>query len=82
MKQCYFCKGAVRDARVRAIREYDGQVVVLDDVPALVCVQCGEQFFEGSVVEEMERLAHNTDGAHELRVPLLRFEKSFSGAGS
>ena len=76
MKRCYFCKGVVKESRVRAIREREGQIFVIDDVPAQVCTQCGEQFYRGWVLEEMDRLASGKEPAEqEIKVPLLRFTR-------
>jgi len=32
-------------------------LVVMDNVPAYVCNQCGHRYFDGEVVEEMDRVS-------------------------
>ena len=74
MIKCYFCKGEIKPGRVRAIRERNGDIFVLDGVPADVCQQCGEQFFTGPVAKEMDRLMNSGDAvAERLEVPLIVF---------
>jgi YgiT-type zinc finger domain-containing protein len=52
MTQCYFCKGPVKESRVQVTRERKGKTLVLEDVPAQVCQQCGEEFYRGWVLED------------------------------
>jgi hypothetical protein len=54
------------------------RLVVIDDVPATVCLQCGEQYFDATVSEAMEKLAlASPAGQHRtLRVPVVPFAKA------
>jgi YgiT-type zinc finger domain-containing protein len=42
MNRCYFCQGTVKSERITHIHRWKGQVIILEDVPADVCQQCGE----------------------------------------
>ena len=76
MKTCYFCKSPVIDARVRAIRQHKGKLYVIDEVPAQVCEACGQEFYRGWVLEEMDRLIEQGDDVQEkLTVPVMRFSR-------
>lgn len=76
MVKCYYCKGIVQESRVRVIREKGKSIFVIDDVPAQVCRQCGEEFYRGPVLEELDRLIERGEGIErELRVPVLRFPR-------
>jgi len=57
MDRCYFCKGRVSKQRVKVDFRWGEELVVIEDVPAEVCEQCGEKYLEASVYTEMERLA-------------------------
>ena len=60
----------------RAIRERGAEVFVIEDVPALACGQCGEEYYEGWVLEEMDRLmADSSRSRREIRVPVMQFER-------
>ena len=71
---CSFCGGRVVEDRVTVIRT-PRRLVVLEDVPAGVCQQCGERYFRGAVVEEMERsLNEPTPSAvRQMTVPVFQF---------
>ena len=60
MNRCYFCKGAVKPERVTHVHRWKGQVIILEDVPADVCQQCGEVYFAANVLQAMDRIVeHN-----------------------
>ena len=40
--QCAFCQGDLDEKTITYPTEFDGRVVIVDNVPALVCSQCGE----------------------------------------
>jgi YgiT-type zinc finger domain-containing protein len=76
MTRCYFCKGPVQDARVRIIRERNGKLFIIDNVPAQVCQQCGEEFYRGWVLEEIDRLMDSGESVErEITVPVMRFRR-------
>lgn len=52
--RCYRCGGAVEGREVRFSLETDRGLVLVDGVPANVCVQCGEQTFSSAVVQRLE----------------------------
>ena len=41
---CEFCEGTVEHRQIRARFHFHGQTIYVDNVPAWVCTQCGEQF--------------------------------------
>ena len=76
MTRCYFCKGPVQDSCVRIIRERNGKLFVIDNVPAQVCQQCGEEFYRGWVLEEIDRLMDSGESVErEITVPVMRFKR-------
>jgi len=55
--KCYFCKGMVSKQKVKVDFRWGEELVVIEDVPAEVCEQCGEKYLDADVYKEMERLA-------------------------
>ena len=75
VSKCYFCKGRVSKQKVKADFRWGEELVVIEDVPAEVCEQCGEKYLDAGVYKEIERLAKS--GAKPLRsttVNVFRFE--------
>ena len=55
---CAFCEGGrLRRRRVRHFFAVGRDLVVIDDVPAYVCSQCGERYFVQQTVRDMRRLS-------------------------
>lgn len=44
-QDCRYCGGQLEERRVTRFQEYQGHWVVIENVPALVCQQCGEIYF-------------------------------------
>lgn len=54
---CPLCKGAMEKGVANLpYRLSDKQLVVLVDVPALVCEQCGDEYIEIAVVRKIEKM--------------------------
>lgn len=53
--QCPECSGSLEAAAITYITREGGGVLV-EDVPALVCRQCGYEAFASAVAEALERL--------------------------
>lgn len=46
----------VRESRTRSAFWHDDRLVVVDNIPALVCEQCGELFYEDQVAMGLDLL--------------------------
>ncbi len=44
------------ERRVTYTLEHDGRFVIVENVPARVCVETGEQFFSPETVERLQRI--------------------------
>ncbi len=71
---CSFCDGELEDKLVQYEYHWEGQLFVFEDVPAQVCRQCGERYFDLHVVEAMERTVLNkTKPLRTLQVPVFSY---------
>ena len=63
--ECIHCKGSMERSAARFTAERRGYQVSWDAVPAWVCTQCGEAYFEGDEVDAIQRalvaVDHETD---------------------
>ena len=74
---CYFCgRGILEQKHVTVdFRWGDHQLVVIENVPAKVCNECGERYFAAKVVRQMERIAKEGQKDKEIRVPVISLKK-------
>ncbi len=73
---CPVCDSAdTRHAHVRSAFWQDDRLVVIEDIPALVCNVCGEQFYDDGAVRLIDRMRQNgfspEHAIRELRVPVF-----------
>jgi YgiT-type zinc finger domain-containing protein len=54
--RCAFCKGEVEERLIRYVQEFEGRVIIIENVPAEVCTQCGEKLIRPEVAEKIQRL--------------------------
>jgi YgiT-type zinc finger domain-containing protein len=45
MNTCLYCKGKLQEQLVTRIQEYNGHWYLIENLPALVCHQCGETYY-------------------------------------
>jgi YgiT-type zinc finger domain-containing protein len=45
MQRCLYCKGKLEEKLVSRVQEYQGRYFLIENLPALVCNQCGEVFY-------------------------------------
>ena len=48
-QRCLYCHGKLELRHVNRLQEYQGKWILLENLPALVCNQCGEQYYTPQV---------------------------------
>ena len=55
---CFICKGKLEEKKVNYIADLEGTIIIIKGVPAKVCTQCGEQYFDDETTENIERIVN------------------------
>jgi HTH-type transcriptional regulator/antitoxin MqsA len=67
--ECPICKGDLEPRTIKYTSEYEGRVVVVENVPALVCTQCGEALLEPDVADKLQQIVWGKSGrSHPIEV--------------
>ena len=53
---CPLCGGSLESRHISHPQYFDDSLVILENVPAEVCLQCGEVLLSPSVVERMQEM--------------------------
>jgi YgiT-type zinc finger domain-containing protein len=62
------------ERRVTYTIEINGHIVVVENVPARVCVETGEQFFSPETVERLQAIVHGgTKPVRTIQTPVYEF---------
>jgi YgiT-type zinc finger domain-containing protein len=64
--ECALCKGDLKPGRATYTINRHGYHLLLDDIPAWICEQCGKPAFEEKGVEAIQSLSMTVDEGVEL----------------
>jgi YgiT-type zinc finger domain-containing protein len=75
---CAFCGGEVLESRIDYDYRRREQLLIMRNVPAGVCRQCGEKYFVPDVLKQMDRIYHEIVERHRkpeevIEVPAVSF---------
>lgn len=74
---CSFCGGPVEERLVNVDYRTKTGLVIIENVPAGVCRQCGEQYYTAQAAKAMERLAAaEAPVSRTVAVPVREFSES------
>lgn len=59
--ECYYCKGSMIREKSPYSVSRDGYHLVIDDVLAWVCKQCGEVYYENKEVDAIQEVVKAVD---------------------
>ena len=84
---CTNCGGGdVQPAAVKSAFWHDDRLVVVEDIPALRCGACGEQFYDDNTVLVLDLLRGQGfaegQASSRITVPVFSFRNHVPGAGS
>lgn len=54
--ECFYCKGTLVRKKVSYTTTRRGYHLIIDDVPAWVCEQCGEPLFDEETVDAIQEM--------------------------
>ncbi len=55
---CLMCKGDLEEKKVNYIVDLEETIIIIKGVPAKVCKQCGEQYFDDKTAENIEAIVN------------------------
>jgi YgiT-type zinc finger domain-containing protein len=73
MEPCSLCGGEMEEKKVEVIKRAEGKVVVIKEVPAWVCKQCGERYYLIDTIE------HINDVLREVSEKKVKLQKILAG---
>jgi len=72
--KCVFCGGRLESRNVTFIYDYDDDYFFIENLPAEVCLQCGERTYSPEVTDEVIRLARKKiRPAKTVQVPVFDY---------
>lgn len=56
--ECFMCKGELIEKKVNYMVDLEKTIIIIKDVPAKVCDQCGEQYFDDETSQNIEKIVN------------------------
>ena len=53
---CFICKGDLEEKKVNYVVDLEETIIIIKEVPAKVCKQCGEQYFDDETSKNIEKI--------------------------
>ncbi len=73
---CYFCGGVVEEEVISYMRKWKEKYILIENVPAGVCNQCGEKYFEAKVAEKMDDvMLQKEKTARKISIPVIKLQQ-------
>jgi YgiT-type zinc finger domain-containing protein len=69
MDECRSCKAQLEEQLVSRVQEYKGRWFLIENLPALVCRQCGETYYTPQAHSRVLQLVR--EGAEPMRIETL-----------
>mgnify|MGYP003883906653 CR=1 FL=1 len=69
-QRCRYCQGRLELWYVNRLQQYQDQWVIIENLPALVCTQCGEHYYTPQTHDLVVALV--TGQAHPQRTELVK----------
>lgn len=56
--ECFMCKGELIEKKINYMVDLEKTIIIIKDVPAKVCDQCGEQYFDDETSQNIEKIVN------------------------
>lgn len=56
--ECFKCKGNLIEKKINYVVNLENTIIIIKGVPAKVCNQCGEQYFDDETTENIEKIVN------------------------
>jgi YgiT-type zinc finger domain-containing protein len=74
--KCGICKAEMDETTVTYTEDIDHGVIVIRNVPAHVCTECGNTWYSGTVATQLEKMIDRFTSSTGAEVSVINFEKS------
>lgn len=72
---CFFCKGQTVETTTKFIVDLGQCVVIVKNVPAQVCQQCGEASFSDEVAQRLEKIVEAVKASMMSEVAIIEYSR-------
>jgi len=70
---CFLCKGNMEDKAVTHTVDFGSCIVIVRSVPAMVCTQCGEVWYNGTVIQQLENIVETITASALTEIAVVNY---------
>ena len=72
--KCFMCKGDTERKLVNYLIDIDKKIIIIKEVPANVCKQCGERYFDDDVMQNLEKIIEDIKNA-SIEISIVNYKE-------
>lgn len=73
--KCFYCKGETMETTTKFIVDLGRCVVIVKNVPARVCRQCGEASYSNEVAQQLEKIVEAVKHSIMSEVAIVEYSQ-------
>jgi YgiT-type zinc finger domain-containing protein len=74
--KCGICKATMEEKNVTYTEDISQSTIVIRHVPAQVCTECGNTWYNGTTAAKIEKIIDNFAASTLAEVSVINYEKS------
>jgi len=72
MNKCSVCHSGISPKNITYTQWYQGELIAVEDVPAKVCPNCGEEYFSPDIVDRIQKVIEEHHSSKTLKVSVFQ----------
>ena len=72
--ECFKCKVSLEDKNVNYVVDLNNTIIIIKSVPAKVCTECGEQYFDDETSKNIEKIVNKAKQL-AIEVTIVNYKK-------
>lgn len=72
--ECFKCKGNLIEKKINYVVNLENTIIIIKQVPAKVCSQCGEQYFDDETTENIDKIVNQLKEL-EIEITIVNYKE-------
>ena len=72
--ECFKCKGNLIQKKINYVVNLENTIIIIKQVPAKVCSQCGEQYFDDETTENIDKIVNQLKEL-EIEITIVNYKE-------
>ncbi|TYP56119.1 type II toxin-antitoxin system MqsA family antitoxin [Thermosediminibacter litoriperuensis] len=73
--KCLYCEGNLVKKRVRVDKWVNEKLIIIENVPALVCEECEEKYYDAETALRLDQYLYESNPKKIIEVPVFEYRE-------